>query len=196
MALDYTVSFDKVKSHYVTVDLTFDATGKDFVDFKVPVWTPGSYKVREFSNAFENVTAGDKEVTRINKNTWRIATSGASEVKLSYDVYSFTVSVRQSYADENYAFLHGVSAFGYLEGYEKEQITLSIVPYAGWNNVEVALPQTKAAGYVFTCDNYDLLADSPIALGNFDKTSYVSGKVPHTVVMIGEGNYDLDTRGF
>lgn len=193
MALDYTVSFDKVKSHYVTVDLTFDATGKDFVDFKVPVWTPGSYKVREFSNAFENVTAGDKEVTRINKNTWRIATSGASEVKLSYDVYSFTVSVRQSYADENYAFLHGVSAFGYLEGYEKEQITLSIVPYAGWNNVEVALPQTKAAGYVFTCDNYDLLADSPIALGNFDKTSYVSGKVPHTVVMIGEGNYDLET---
>ncbi len=193
MALDYTVSFDKVKSHYVTVDLTFDAIGKDFVDFKVPVWTPGSYKVREFSNAFENVTAGDKEVTRINKNTWRIATSGASEVKLSYDVYSFTVSVRQSYADENYAFLHGVSAFGYLEGYEKEQITLSIVPYAGWNNVEVALPQTKAAGYVFTCDNYDLLADSPIALGNFDKTSYVSGKVPHTVVMIGEGNYDLET---
>lgn len=193
MALDYTVSFDKVKSHYVTVDLTFDATGKDFVDFKVPVWTPGSYKVREFSNAFENVTAGDKEVKRINKNTWRIATSGASEVKLSYDVYSFTVSVRQSYADENYAFLHGVSAFGYLEGYEKEQITLSIVPYAGWNNVEVALPQTKAAGYVFTCDNYDLLADSPIALGNFDKTSYVSGKVPHTVVMIGEGNYDLET---
>ena len=193
MALDYTVSFDKVKSHYVTVDLTFDATGKDFVDFKVPVWTPGSYKVREFSNAFENVTAGDKEVKRINKNTWRIATSGASEVKLSYDVYSFTVSVRQSYADENYAFLHGVSAFGYLEGYEKEQITLRIVPYAGWNNVEVALPQTKAAGYVFTCDNYDLLADSPIALGNFDKTSYVSGKVPHTVVMIGEGNYDLET---
>ncbi|HAY87818.1 MAG TPA: peptidase M61 [Bacteroidetes bacterium] len=193
MALDYTVSFDKVKSHYVTVDLTFDATGKDFVDFKVPVWTPGSYKVREFSNAFENVTAGDKEVKRINKNTWSIATSGASEVKLSYDVYSFTVSVRQSYADENYAFLHGVSAFGYLEGYEKEQITLSIVPYAGWNNVEVALPQTKAAGYVFTCDNYDLLADSPIALGNFDKTSYVSGKVPHTVVMIGEGNYDLET---
>ena len=193
MALDYAVSFDKVKSHYVTVDLTFDATGKDFVDFKVPVWTPGSYKVREFSNAFENVTAGDKEVKRINKNTWRIATSGASEVKLSYDVYSFTVSVRQSYADENYAFLHGVSAFGYLEGYEKEQITLSIVPYAGWNNVEVALPQTKAAGYVFTCENYDLLADSPIALGNFDKTSYVSGKVPHTVVMIGEGNYDLET---
>ena len=193
MAINYTVSFDKVKSHYVTVDITFDAAGKDFVDFKVPVWTPGSYKVREFSNAFENVTAGDLAIERKDKNTWRIATKGAGEVKLSYDVYTFTVSVRQSYADENYAFLHGVSAFGYLEGYEKEQIVLTIQPCKGWNNVEVALPQTKAAGYVFTCDNYDLLADSPIALGNFDKTSYTSGKVPHTVVMIGEGNYDLET---
>jgi predicted metalloprotease with PDZ domain len=193
MAIDYTVSFNKIKSHYVTVDITFDASGKDFVDFKVPVWTPGSYKVREFSNAFENVTADDNEVTRVDKNTWRIATNGASDMTLSYDVYCFAISVRQSYADENYAFLHGVSSFGYIEGYEKEQIVLTIQPYEGWKNVEVALPQTKAAGYVFTCDNYDLLADSPIALGNFDKTSYTSGKVPHTVVMIGEGNYDLDT---
>lgn len=193
MAIDYIVSFNKIKSHYVTVDITFDAAGKDFVDFKVPVWTPGSYKVREFSNAFENVTADDNEVTRVDKNTWRIATNGASDMTLSYDVYCFAISVRQSYADENYAFLHGVSSFGYIDGYEKEQIVLTIQPYEGWKNVEVALPQTKAAGYVFTCDNYDLLADSPIALGNFDKTSYTSGKVPHTVVMIGEGNYDLDT---
>ncbi|MFT4996476.1 MAG: putative metalloprotease with PDZ domain, partial [Flavobacteriales bacterium] len=103
MAINYTVSFDKVKSHYVTVDITFDAAGKDFVDFKVPVWTPGSYKVREFSNAFENVTAGNLAIERKDKNTWRIATKGAGEVKLSYDVYAFTVSVRQSYADENYA---------------------------------------------------------------------------------------------
>lgn len=192
MALNYTVSFDKVKSHYVTVDIAFDTKGKDYVDFKVPVWTPGSYKVREFSNAFENVKAGDNEVTRLDKNTWRIATEGATEVKLSYDVYCFTVSVRQSYADEKYAFLHGVSSFGYLKGFENEPIVLRIIPYEGWKNVEVALPKTKAKGFVYTCENYDLLADSPIALGNFDKTNYTSGKVPHTVVMIGEGNYDLE----
>jgi predicted metalloprotease with PDZ domain len=191
-ALNYTVSFDKVKSHYVSVAIDFDAAGKDFVDFEVPVWTPGSYKVREFSNAYENLKAGELPITRVDKNTWRIETKGAAAVKLSYDVYCFAVSVRQSYADEKYAFLHGVSTFGYLQGYEKEEITLTIQPYEGWNNVEVALPQTKGVGNVYTCENYDLLADSPIALGNFEKTSYTSGKVPHTVVMIGEGNYDLD----
>ena len=45
------VSFDKVKSHYVTVQIDFDTKGVEYVDFKVPVWTPGSYKVRDFSNA-------------------------------------------------------------------------------------------------------------------------------------------------
>ena len=191
-AMIYTVSFDKVKSHYVTVEMQFSSNGKDYVDFHVPVWTPGSYKVREFSNAFENVTADGREIIRVDKNTWRVDTKGIDNVKLSYDVYCFTVSVRQSYADEYYAFLHGVSAFGYVEGLEEEAITLIVEPFTGWNDVEVALPQNKAQGFVFNCTNYDLLADSPIACGNFEKTNYTSGKVPHKVVMIGEGNYDLE----
>ena len=107
-AINYSVSFPKVKSHYVTVNIKFDASDKEYVDFKVPVWTPGSYKVREFSNAFENVSADNFEIRRLNKNTWRIFTNGQSQVSLSYDVYCFIVSVRQSYADEYYAFLHGV----------------------------------------------------------------------------------------
>ena len=191
-ALNYTVSFDKVKSHYVTVHIDFEAKGKDVVNFKVPVWTPGSYKVREFSNAFENVAAEGMDVKLMNKNTWQIKTNGLKKGRLSYDVYCFTVSVRQSYADEYYAFLHGVSAFGYLEGYEKESISLKVIPRDGWGNVEVSLPKAEGLTHTFSCTNYDLLADSPIAAGNFETTEYTSGNVPHKVVMIGEGNYDLE----
>lgn len=190
--MKYTVSFDRVKSHYVTVAIDLQTKGQDHVDFKVPVWTPGSYKVREYSNAFERVKAEGMDVSRIDKNTWRIHTKGKREIHLSYDVYCFVVSVRQSYADEYYAYLHGVSAFGYIEGFEHEAITLDLKLPGSWKQVEVALPQTKAAGYVFTCDDYDLLADSPIAIGNFDTVDYVSGGVHHRVVMIGEGNYDIE----
>jgi predicted metalloprotease with PDZ domain len=191
-AINYSVSFSKVKSHYVTVDIEFDATNKAYVDFKVPVWTPGSYKVREFSNAFENISANNLEIKRLNKNTWRIFTDGQSQVSLSYDVYCFTVSVRQSYADEYYAFLHGVSVFGYLEGYENEQILLTIYPNNNWANVEVSLPKIKSSKHSYRCINYDLLVDSPIAIGNFDTIDYTSGDVTHKIVMIGEGNYDLN----
>ena len=191
-AINYSVSFPDVKSHYVSIVVTFNSDGREYVDFKVPVWTPGSYKVREFSNAFENVSAENLETQRLNKNTWRILTKGKSQVRLSYDVYCFTVSVRQSYADEYYAFLHGVSVFGYLEGYEDEKIELNIYPNENWQNVEVSLPKFKDSAYSYTCENYDLLADSPIALGNFDTIGYESGTVPHKIVMIGEGNYDLN----
>ncbi len=190
-AINYSVRFPNVKSHYVSVDIVFNANGRDYVDFKVPVWTPGSYKIREFSNAFENVSAENLKVSRLNKNTWRIFTNGKSQVKLSYDVYCFTISVRQSYVDEYYAFLHGVSVFGYLEGYEDEKIELTIYPKDNWKNLEVSLPKLNKSNIAFTCTDYDLLADSPIALGNFDTIGYESGNVPHKVVMIGEGNYDL-----
>lgn len=191
-AINYSVSFPDVKSHYVSIAITFNADEREYVDFKVPVWTPGSYKVREFSSAFENVSAENLEIQRLNKNTWRILTKGKSQVRLSYDVYCFTVSVRQSYADEYYAFLHGVSVFGYLEGYEDEKIELNIQPEENWQNVEVSLPKSNASAYSYICKNYDLLADSPIALGNFDTIGYESGRVPHKIVMIGEGNYDLN----
>jgi predicted metalloprotease with PDZ domain len=79
-AINYSVRFPNVKSHYVSVDIVFNANGRDYVDFKVPVWTPGSYKVREFSNAFENVSAENLKVSRLNKNTWRIFTNGKSQV--------------------------------------------------------------------------------------------------------------------
>ena len=193
LSMNYTVNFDKVKSHYVSVEIEFETKGEEYVDFKVPVWTPGSYKIREFSNAYENVRAEDLKVERLDKNTWRIYSGSSSKISVSYDVYCFTVSVRQSYADEFYAYLHGVSAFGYIEGYTNEQILLTLNPNDNWSNVEVALPQTKATGFIFTCANYDLLADSPIAIGNFDVGIYESGNVPHKVVMIGEGNYNLDT---
>ena len=65
-------------------------------------------------------------------------------------------------------------------------------PLSNWKNVEIAAEQLKRSGYVFRLDNYDLLADSPIALGNFDTVDYSSGNVPHRVVMIGKGNYDLE----
>lgn len=191
-AIKYTVDFSKVKTHYVSVKISFKVNKQKHVDFKVPVWTPGSYKVREFSNAFEDVSAGELPVNRLDKNTWRIYTKGADQVELTYDVYCFVVSVRQSYADEKYAFLHGVSVFGYLEGYENDSIELLLNPLDEWTNVEVSLPKLAGSSHAFICENYDLLVDSPIALGNFDGITYESGGVPHKIVMIGEGNYNLE----
>jgi predicted metalloprotease with PDZ domain len=96
--------------------------------------------------------------------------------------------MRQSYADQ-LPFCMGVSVFMYADGNEKEAIELTIDKPADWKNIEVALPIKKG---VIHCDNYDLLADSPIAIGNFEVLEFESQKVTHQIVMIGQGNYDKE----
>ena len=59
--------------------------GADEVVWMMPVWTPGSYLVREFSRQVETLSAADPAgrpltVEKVAKNRWRVATGGAAEV--------------------------------------------------------------------------------------------------------------------
>lgn len=196
----YTVHFtsELARRHMVEVKIEIDKiqnTKDNKLHFKVPVWTPGSYKVREFSQHFEivqsKVAGKEVKVERSDKNTWEMPAKDGETLELTYQVYAFEQSVRQSYIDEFYAFLHGVSAFGYVDEHMNDEIVLQISKLKEWKDVYVAAPAAEGKTDTYHFTNYDLLADSPIALGSFDATFYKSGGVPHTVVMIGKGNYDL-----
>ncbi|MBO6516279.1 MAG: M61 family metallopeptidase, partial [Bacteroidia bacterium] len=80
----------------------------------------------------------------------------------------------------------------YVKGKEDKSIQLEFSPLSTWKHVEAALPNTSGSSVSFEVVNYDLLADSPIALGNFDISTYETAGVPHRIVMMGKGNYDLD----
>jgi len=189
--IQYTVSFPQVNEHYVKVQMHIDVTEKDSIDLVMPVWTPGSYMVREFAKNVDRFTA-DAPWKKTNKCTWTVDTSELEVLVVDYDVYAFEISVRHSYVDAHWAFLHGVSVFMYVAGQEDEDIELNINPFSAWKDVEVALPKIRQRKHSYSCVNYDLLVDSPIALGNFDSGTYESGKVEHKVVMIGDGNYNME----
>jgi predicted metalloprotease with PDZ domain len=194
-AIDYRVSFENRNSHYVDVAITLEVNKKNEVYFKMPVWAPGSYKLREFSQYVDFCSAmGDKnesplKIEKTDKSTWKVSCKGQTKVNFSYRIYAFEQSVRQSYCDQYYAFLHGTSAFMYVQDHKQEAIKLSFNLPQDWKDIEVALPKIDND---YSCANYDELADSPIALGNFESTSFISQNVPHKVVMIGKGNYDLE----
>jgi predicted metalloprotease with PDZ domain len=53
-------------------------------EIKMPVWTPGSYLVREYARHVQDFTVKDtngNDLTwqKINKNTWQIDTKGAKK---------------------------------------------------------------------------------------------------------------------
>jgi len=55
----YTLSFPAAHTHYVDVEASIPTDGQPTVDLMMPVWTPGSYLVREYSRNVESLTASD-----------------------------------------------------------------------------------------------------------------------------------------
>src|SRR5665213_4139120 len=88
----YTVSFPAPQTHYAVVDAVFPTGGQPSIELFMPVWTPGSYLVREFARNVEDVK-GPGAVVKTSKNRWRIDTGGGAEVRVTYKVYCREMSV-------------------------------------------------------------------------------------------------------
>ena len=155
----YKVSFPKPESHYVQVEMEIEKPSGTFTDFIMPVWTPGSYKVREFARNIERleaITGNEKLVVeKINKYTWRVNfNKGVSKITVTYNVYAFEQGVRTSYVDQFCAFIHGVSVFMYAEGYQNQKCKINYTKLANWKNITVALPESGSNS--FTADLYNV----------------------------------------
>lgn len=194
-SIEYSVTFPDANKHYARITMSVNASKGEKVIVKMPVWTPGSYKVREFSQHVDRTsyTSNGTELKpeRVDKNTWLCVSNAKGRLSFTYNLYAFDFGVRTSYVDQYKAFLHGPSAFMYFEGMENDDIQIRFSPLESWKNVEMPLPAIEGKPHTFVCKGYDLLADSPVALGTFDIGTYETAGVPHKVVMIGTGNYDL-----
>src|SRR5437016_1622196 len=76
-AVRYTVSFPAPQTHYAVVEAEFPTGGQASVELFMPVWTPGSYLVREYARNVEDVK-GPGAVVKTTKNRWRVETDGAA----------------------------------------------------------------------------------------------------------------------
>jgi hypothetical protein len=189
----YTVSFENRNEHYVNVTMEIPMETAGSVVIGMPVWTPGSYKIREFSQHVDFCEAFDADLQpiayqRISKNQWKLESKTTGNIYFRYRVYAFEVSVRQSYCDQYYAFLHGTGIFMYAKGFEEKPYTLKIVLPFDWKHAETAM---ESKNEMFIGPDYDALVDAPIACGNFDIAKFDLVGIPHKIVMVGEGNYDL-----
>src|SRR5262245_58929470 len=74
----YTLRFAAPQTHYVEVDVSIPTDGESQVDLMVPVWTPGSYLVRDYSRNLESLVATAPDgralaIDKTRKNRWRVA---------------------------------------------------------------------------------------------------------------------------
>jgi len=113
----YILRFPAPHTHYLEVQAFIPMQGKSQAELFLPVWTPGSYLIREYSRHVEGLRASDSggrdlHLHKSRKNRWRI--EGANplhEVVISYKLYCHELSVRTSYVTDTFALIVGAATF-------------------------------------------------------------------------------------
>src|SRR5580658_5123785 len=182
----YTVSFPAPQTHYAVVEAEFPAGGQPSVELFMPVWTPGSYLVREYSRNVEDVK-GPGAVTKTRKNRWRIETGGAATVRITYRVYCREMSVRTNWVEDSFALLNGAPTFMTLVGglARPHEVTLALP--AAWKTTMSGMDEVPGGvPHHYRAPDYDTLVDSPILAGNPAVYRFEIDGIPHYLVNQGE----------
>jgi predicted metalloprotease with PDZ domain len=194
----FTVSIPKPHTHMLDVEVRItnraaEPPAKEQV-LVMPVWTPGSYLIREFERHVQDFAATDssgQSLTweKINKDSWRIVTNGSRDWRASYRVYANELSVRTNEVNSEHAFWNNAALLMYPEGLLNAPSTIHVLAPQPWK-VATGLPPVPGQKNMFRAENFGILYDSPFEVSNFKTLSFEVKGVPHRIVIDGEGNYD------
>jgi predicted metalloprotease with PDZ domain len=181
-------------THLFEVEMRLDgAKGNEVV--ALPVWTPGSYLVREYARNVQDVSAASEDgsmltIKKQDKNHWLVSGKRGQDIIVRYKVYAFEHSVRTSYLDSDHALVVPASVLMYWEKNQTRKHHLQVNLPASWSQITTALePFNKPGNVNFVAQNYDELVDSPLELGNQKVLEFqVLGK-PHVLGIYGVSNY-------
>lgn len=194
--IEYTISMQKPWTHLLDVEMRVKWTQMpERIELKMPVWTPGSYLVREFARHLQDFTVRDAAGNQLswrktNKNTWQVDRKAAKEILVTYRIYANELTVRTNELNDQHAFWNNAATLLFVKDQLKAQATVKVSPYGNWK-IATGLPAVAGSTNTFAAENYDVLYDSPFEVSDFNEISFdVEGK-KHRIVITGEGNYDL-----
>jgi predicted metalloprotease with PDZ domain len=197
------IRFPHHTQHMVDVELRFDQTQKQASIISMPVWTPGSYLVREFAKSVEGLQwsiDGQQwnKATKTAKHSWSIPAPKGSHVQVKYQVYARELSVRTSYVDADQALLNMASIAMFLQHDPQAAGQIHLHLPEAWTRSSTALPaiptgpETSSRTHSFQFESFDQLVDCPIQIGHHEEFSFEVRGIPHRVAMVGQHNADLE----
>lgn len=194
-SIHYDLSMSEPHTHLFEVEMRLEgARGNEIV--ALPVWTPGSYLIREYARNVQDISARSEDdsilkIKKIDKNHWEVSGKGSQDIIVSYRVYAFEHSVRTSFLNSDHALVVPASVLMYWQKNQHRKHHLHINMPEKWSEITTALEPFNQPGNVdFVASNYDELVDSPLELGNQHVVEFeVLGK-PHVMGIYGASNYE------
>jgi predicted metalloprotease with PDZ domain len=191
--LVYQITMSQPQTHLFEVKLTVSNWAGEVLDVKMPVWTPGSYLVREYAKQLQDfaavTTQGQKlTATKVAKNHWQIQTNNSNKIEISYRIFANELTVRTNHLDATHGYFNPAALCFYVPGFEHCPIEISIVPpVASW---QITTPLPAISPRTFLAADFDTLVDSPFEIGTQRIYDFTVLDKPHQLVIWGEGNLD------
>ncbi|MGK7886579.1 MAG: M61 family metallopeptidase [Crocosphaera sp.] len=193
-SLTYFVKMTNPNSHLFEVGLQIEHWPDSVLDLKMPVWTPGSYLVREYARHIQDFRAVSKDKQtklsskKVSKNHWQVETKEVDNILITYRVFANELTVRTNHLDNTHGYFNGAALFYFIPGLEATPVTVEIIPPKSNWKVSTGLPEVSGKVNQFYAKDFDTLVDSPFEIGNHGVYSFeVLGK-PHKYAIWGTGN--------
>jgi len=187
----YRLHLPDPRSHLLAVEM--EAGGvHGAASLVMPVWTPGSYLVREFARNVVQFQATDGAGTplpfhKTDKHTWRVEAPADGTLRAGWLLHADELTVRTSHVDATHASVIGAGVFMYLDGRQGEPAEVEVHAPEGWR---ITTPLEPVGETRFRAADFDELVDSPLEIGRHERVQWTVNGVPHQYAVWGRGNAD------
>lgn len=191
----YTLRFSAATAHYFDVEADIPVEGRTQVTLFMPVWTPGSYLIREYARNITELqaTAPDGTVLPVEKsakNRWIITAAGLERIRVRYRLFGREVNVRGNWVERDFAMLNGAPTYLTLTEDYQRPYTVRLELPENWRGSYTPLTPTGQPNS-YTAPDFDTLVDSPILAGSPQVDTFTVAGVPHALVTLGgDGVWD------
>lgn len=196
----YTITAKELANHKLHIEAEFPAESFASGDLTValPVWTPGSYKVRDYSKSLSGVTLlhpANAQLKKTAKNRWTVVgdVPNGEPVKLAYTVYGHELTVRTNYFSPEFSLIAGAATFlapAPLTGDRLEAVDFQVRFVGITDPISTALaPVEGETSTTYIAHGFDELVDSPFLFGDLEIHKFQAAGKPHTLVHAGDYRY-------
>jgi predicted metalloprotease with PDZ domain len=201
LQLMYEVLLQDPASHLFEVRLRivgWDVQNQPLLNLKMPVWTPGSYLVREYARQvqdfaafaeYQDGTAQSIAWRKQSKNHWQVDVPDQAEaIAIHYRVFANELSVRTNHLDITHGYFNGAALFFYIPGFKQHPIQVVISPPSETWQITTTLPKSPDQANQFLAPDFDTLVDSPFEMGRHHIYNFDAENIPHQLAVWGHGN--------
>ncbi len=168
--LHYTLDARNGRQHrfVIALELVVDAHHGD-VEFLIPVWTPGSYLIREHERHLGDIRARDADTgtavawskSAKNRFCFRVPPS-TRRLRIDYTVFAHELTVRTADLTEEHAFWNGVCLFLWPVQEREASATIDVTVPSGWQVFSWLPMRGRGEGVQLDVRGLDQLADCPV----------------------------------